>query len=29
MAFYFLVECVDNVRQTLGMTPVSMPPGME
>lgn len=29
MAFYFLVECVDNVRQALGMAPVAMPPGME
>lgn len=29
MAFYFLVECVDNVRQALGMAPVTMPPGME
>ncbi|MBI4574474.1 MAG: TRAP transporter small permease [candidate division NC10 bacterium] len=29
MAFYFLVEFVDNVRQTLGMAPVAMPPGME
>ncbi len=29
MCIYFLVELVDNVRQTLGLAPVSMPPGTE
>lgn len=29
MSVYFLVELVDNVRQALGMAPVSMPPGVE
>lgn len=29
MSFYFLVELVDNIRQALGMAPVSMPPGVE
>ena len=29
MSFYFLVELVDNIRQALGLTPVTMPPGAE
>ncbi len=29
MSLYFFVEFVDNVRQTLGMAPVSRPPGAE
>lgn len=29
MSFYFLAELVDNVRQALGLAPVTMPPGME
>jgi TRAP-type C4-dicarboxylate transport system permease small subunit len=29
MSFYFLVELLDNLRQALGMAPVSMPPGVE
>lgn len=29
MSFYFLVELVDNIRQALGIAPVSMPPGVE
>ncbi len=29
MSFYFLVELVDNIRQALGLAPVTMPPGME
>lgn len=29
MSFYFLVELVDNVRQALGLTDVTMPPGAE
>ena len=29
MSLYFLVELVDNARQALGLTPVSMPPGVE
>jgi TRAP-type C4-dicarboxylate transport system permease small subunit len=29
MSFYFLVELVDNIRQALGLAPVSMPPGVE
>jgi len=29
MSLYFLVELVDNARQALGLTPVSMPPGAE
>ena len=29
MSLYFLVELVDNARQALGLTPVTMPPGVE
>ena len=29
MSFYFLAELVDNVRQALGLVPVTMPPGVE
>jgi len=29
MSFYFLVELVDNIRQALGLAPVTMPPGAE
>ncbi len=29
MSFYFLVELVDNIRQALGVAPVTMPPGAE
>lgn len=29
MSFYFLAELVDNIRQALGLAPVSMPPGVE
>jgi len=29
MSFYFLAEFVDNVRQALGLAPVTMPPGAE
>ena len=29
MSFYFLVELVDNLRQALGLAPVTMPPGAE
>lgn len=29
MSFYFLVELLDNIRQALGMAPVSLPPGSE
>ncbi len=29
MSFYFFIELVDNIRQALGMAPVSMPPGVE
>jgi TRAP-type C4-dicarboxylate transport system permease small subunit len=29
MSVYFFVELVDNVRQAMGLTPVTMPPGVE
>ena len=29
MSFYFFVELVDNIRQALGLAPVTMPPGAE
>jgi len=29
MSFYFLVELVDNIRQALGLAPVTMPAGVE